>query len=62
MARPIRVAYEDAVYHVMARQYGYTDGSGVHRVLQRLEARSETDRALAAKLKTLRTSASNPNP
>lgn len=46
----------------VARQYGYADGSGVHRVLQRLEARAETDPALAAKLKRLRAAAANPNP
>ena len=45
----------------VARQYGYADGSGVHRVLQRLEARAQTDRALAARLKTLRATASDPN-
>jgi len=33
MSRPIRVEYEDAVYHVMGRQYGCADGSGVHRVI-----------------------------
>jgi len=46
----------------VAQQYGYTDGSGVHRVLQRLEARCVDDRALAAKLKRLRGKAQNPNP
>ena len=34
----------------VARAYGYQDGSGVHRVVARLETRAETDRGLAARL------------
>ena len=37
----------------VAREYGYRDGSGVHRVLQRLEARASSDRQLARQLETL---------
>jgi hypothetical protein len=31
----------------VAKEYGYRDGSGVHRVIQRLEARANSDRQLA---------------
>ena len=37
----------------VAEQYGYRDGSGVHRVVKRLEARAAEDRQLARKLKQL---------
>ncbi len=37
----------------VARDYGYRDGSGVHRVVQRLEASAENDRTLARRLKSL---------
>lgn len=37
----------------VARECGYRDGSGVHRILQRLEARADGDPSLAAKLKRL---------
>ncbi len=37
----------------VARKYGYSDGSGVHRVIQRLEARAENDRQLQRQLKLL---------
>jgi hypothetical protein len=37
----------------VAKQYGYSDGSGVHRVIQRLEARAKKDRQLARQLKLL---------
>jgi hypothetical protein len=37
----------------VAADYGYRDGSGVHRVVQRLEERAKTDQALARRLKTL---------
>jgi len=37
----------------VARQYGYTDGSGVHQVVKRLEARAKKDRRLARHLKSL---------
>ncbi len=37
----------------LAEQYGYSDGSGIHRVLQRLEARAEQDRQLDRQLKSL---------
>ena len=30
----------------VAKQYGYSDGSGVHRVIQRLEARARDDSQL----------------
>jgi hypothetical protein len=31
----------------VAKEHGYRDGSGVHRVIQRLEARANSDRQLA---------------
>ena len=31
----------------VARDYSYRDGSGVHRVVQRLEKKAEVDQALA---------------
>ena len=37
----------------LAEQYGYSDGSGIHRVLQRLEGRAEQDRQLDRQLKSL---------
>jgi hypothetical protein len=37
----------------VAADYGYRDGSGVHRVVQRLEQRAKVDRALARRLKGL---------
>lgn len=37
----------------VAKDYGYRDGSGVHRVVQRLEQRAKQDRALARRLKAL---------
>ena len=37
----------------VAGDYGYRDGSGVHRVVQRLEKKAEDDQALARRLKAL---------
>ena len=37
----------------VAEDYGYRDGSGVHRVLQRLEEKAQHDRSLARHLKKL---------
>jgi hypothetical protein len=37
----------------VAGDYGYRDGSGVHRVVQRLEKKAEDDQALARRLKVL---------
>ena len=37
----------------VAREYGYRDGSGVHRVVQRLEAAAKEDHALAHRLQQL---------
>ncbi|MBN1854325.1 MAG: hypothetical protein JW829_16465 [Pirellulales bacterium] len=37
----------------VALDFGYRDGSGVHRVLQGLEARAKSDRTLARYLKSL---------
>ena len=37
----------------VAKEYGYSDGSGVHRVIQRLEARTKDDRQLDRQLKSL---------
>ncbi len=37
----------------VASRYGFRDGSGVRRVIQRLEARGQTDPSVAAKLETL---------
>ena len=36
----------------VARQYGYGDGSGVHRVVKRLEKEARSDRALSAHMQT----------
>ncbi len=37
----------------VAADYGYRDGSGVHRVVERLEAKAKSDRALDRQLKRL---------
>ena len=37
----------------VAAQYGYKDGSGVHQVVKRLEARAKRDPALSARLTAL---------
>jgi len=37
MARPICVEYEGAVHRMTAREYGYADGSGILRVVQRVD-------------------------
>ncbi len=37
----------------VAEDYGYRDGSGVHRVLQRLEEKAQHDRSLSRHLKKL---------
>ena len=37
----------------VAEDFGYRDGSGVHRVLQRLEGKAQHDRSLARHLKKL---------
>ena len=37
---------------LVAEDYGYRDGSGVHRVIQRLEEAAKTDAPLAHRLKT----------
>jgi hypothetical protein len=37
----------------VARGYSYGDGSGVHQVVKRLEARAQRDRALASRLQAL---------
>ncbi len=37
----------------VAKVFGYRDGSGVHRVVQRLEARAEQDRELSRQLQAL---------
>jgi hypothetical protein len=38
----------------LAATYGYSDGSGVHRVVQRLEAKARTDSTLQARLEAWR--------
>ena len=38
----------------VAKVYGYRDGSGIHRVVERLESRAKSDRHLATKLKEWR--------
>lgn len=43
----------------VARRYGYRDGSGVHRVIQRLEARAQEDCQLARTLESLKASVSS---
>jgi hypothetical protein len=45
----------------VAADYGYRDGSGIHRVVQRLEKKAKDDRALARRLKTLTAKASSVN-
>ena len=37
----------------VAKKYGYHDGSGVYRVIQRLEGRAKKDRQLDRELKSL---------
>jgi hypothetical protein len=37
----------------VAKDYGYRDGSGVHRVLQRLEEKAQHDRSLVRPLNKL---------
>ncbi len=38
----------------LARLYGYRDGSGIHRVVKRLEAHAKSDPDMAAKLERWR--------
>ncbi len=49
----LRVRLGGECMTTVARDYGYRDGSGVHRVVQRLEAKAESDRTLARHLKSL---------
>ncbi len=37
----------------LAREYGYGDGSGVHRLVERLEQRAKSDRGLSRQLQAL---------
>jgi hypothetical protein len=37
----------------VAKLFGYRDGSGVHRVVQRMEARAKQDRQLGRQLQAL---------
>jgi hypothetical protein len=37
----------------VAADYGYRDGSGIHRVVQRLEKKAQDDQVLARRLKAL---------
>ena len=53
MARPIRVEFANACITAVAADQGYRDGSGVHRVVQRLDKKAKGDQALARRLKTL---------
>ena len=43
----------------VAADYGYRDGSGVHRVVQRLEKRAAEDQVLARRLKAFTKQVSN---
>jgi len=43
----------------VAAQYGYRDGSGVHRVIKRLEEEAKSDRALSRRLRALAKEASS---
>ena len=43
----------------VAADYGYRDGSGVHRVVQRLDEKAKGDQALARRLKALAREVSN---
>jgi hypothetical protein len=38
----------------LAAEFGYSDGSGILRVVQRLEARAEREKAVAKKLSRIR--------
>ena len=53
MAIWIRVRLGGERMTEVADDYGYRDGSGVHRVLQRLEEKAQHDRSLARHLKKL---------
>ena len=44
---------------VVAADYGYRDGSGIHRVIQRLEEEAKSDQALSRRLKSLAREASS---
>ena len=46
----------------VAGDYGYRDGSGVHRVVQRLEKKAEDEQALARRLKALAKEVSRVDP
>jgi hypothetical protein len=62
-AEYVRVEFPEAVYHVTARGnkrraiyrdvYGYRDGSGVHRVVKRLEEAARRDKVLSQRLNAL---------
>jgi len=55
----LRVRVGGARMTTVAAEYGYRDGSGVHRVIERLEEKAKSDRALARRLKTLAKKASS---
>jgi hypothetical protein len=50
----VRVRLGGEPMTAVAREYGYGDGSGVHRVVERLEQRATTDRGLSRQLQALR--------
>ena len=49
----LRVRLSGERMTTVAANYGYRDGSGIHRVVQRLEKKAKDDHALARRLKAL---------
>ena len=49
----LRLRVGGARMTTVAADYGYRDGSGVHRVIHRLEEKAKSDRALSCRLKAL---------
>ena len=49
----LRVRLGEERMSTVAADYGYRDGSGIHRVVQRLEEKAKDDQALARRLKSL---------
>ena len=49
----LRVCLGGEQMTAVAGEYGYRDGSGVHRVIERLQERAKSDRTLARRLKSL---------
>ena len=62
MAIWLRVRLGGERMTTVAAEYGYRDGSGADRVMQRLEEKANSDRALSRRLKALAKEVSRVDP